>query len=77
MLLRLFVFVESLPIPLAQGLPFFTLFARRAFNLEVEALGLLILIGSLMPLVGNFVWGDSLTRAVPRAVQITPAEASA
>ena len=54
---RLFVFVESLLVPLSQALPFFTLFARRTFNLEIEALGLLVLIDALTPLVGNFVWG--------------------
>src|SRR5215212_5020529 len=54
---KLFVLVESLLVPLAQGLPFFTLFARRAFNLEVEALGLLVLTDAFTPLAGNFVWG--------------------
>ena len=42
---------------MAQALPFFTLFARRAFDLKIEALGLLVLIDALTPLVGNFVWG--------------------
>jgi MFS family permease len=54
---RLFVLVESLLVPLAQALPFFTLFARRAFKLEVEALGLLVLTDALTPLAGNAVWG--------------------
>jgi MFS family permease len=54
---RRFVFVESLLVPLAQALPFFTIFARRSFNLEVEALGLLVIVDAATPLIGNFIWG--------------------
>lgn len=54
---RRFVYVESLLVPVAQALPFFILFARRDFNLNVEALGIFILIDALTPLLGNFVWG--------------------
>lgn len=54
---RRFVFVESLLVPLAQALPFFTIFARRSFDIEVEALGLLVIVDAATPLVGNFIWG--------------------
>lgn len=54
---RRFVYAESLLVPVAQALPFFILFARRDFNLNLEALGLFILIDALTPLLGNFVWG--------------------
>jgi MFS family permease len=54
---RRFVMVQSLLVPIAQALPFFTLFAHRSFNIEVEALGLLIIVDAGTPLIGNFVWG--------------------
>ena len=54
---RRFVIAQALLIPLTQGLPFFTLFAKRAFGLELKTLGLLILVDAITPIVGNFVWG--------------------
>jgi MFS family permease len=54
---RHFVYAEVLLVPITQALPFFTLFARRSFNLEVESLGLLILVDAAAPVAGSFVWG--------------------
>ena len=54
---RRFVIVQSLLVPIVQALPFFTLFARRSFNIEVEALGLLIIVDAGTPLIANFIWG--------------------
>jgi MFS family permease len=54
---RRFVMVQSLLVPIAQALPFFMIFVRRSFNIEVEALGLLIIVDAGTPLIGNFVWG--------------------
>src|SRR5207302_4747250 len=54
---RRFVSAQVLLIPLTQGLPFFTLFAKRAFGLELKALGLLVLVDAVTPVIGNFVWG--------------------
>lgn len=60
---RRFVYAESLLVPIMQALPFFTLFARRGFNLDTESLGLLVIADAAAPIVGNFIWGrlaDSL-----------------
>lgn len=54
---RRFVASQVLLVPLTQGLPFFTLFAKRAFDLQLKALGVLILVDAVAPIVGNFVWG--------------------
>ena len=54
---RRFVASQVLLVPLTQGLPFFTLFAKRAFNLQLKALGVLILVDAVTPIVGNFIWG--------------------
>jgi MFS family permease len=54
---RRFVYAESLLVPITQALPFFTLFARRGFRIDVESLGLLVLVDAAAPVAGNFVWG--------------------
>ena len=54
---RRFVYVEALLVPITQALPFFTLFARRSFRVDVESLGLLVLVDAAAPVAGNFVWG--------------------
>ena len=40
-----------------QGLPFFALLGRRAFNLELDALGPLLIISAVTPIVANAAWG--------------------
>jgi hypothetical protein len=54
---RRFVYVEVLLVPLVQALPFFTLFGRRRLGIEAEALGLLVTVDAVTPVVGNFIWG--------------------
>jgi hypothetical protein len=54
---RRFVYAEVLLVPLTQALPFFTLFARRGFRIEVESLGLLVLVDAAAPVAGSLVWG--------------------
>lgn len=54
---RRFVIVQSLLLPVAQALPFFTLFGRRIFHLETKTLGVLILTDAAAPVIGNFIWG--------------------
>lgn len=54
---RRFVYAESLLVPLMRSLPFFALFARRDFNLEIGSLGILITADAAAPIAGNFVWG--------------------
>lgn len=54
---RRFVYVESLLVPITQALPFFTLFARRSFKIEVTALGTLVIVDAIAPVIGNFIWG--------------------
>lgn len=55
--LRRFLVVQSLLVPVALGLPFFTLFGTQTFGLEIEALGLLLAVDALTPIVANLVWG--------------------
>lgn len=54
---RRFVAVEALLVPVTRGLVFFTLFGRRNFDLNLNALGLLVLSDAVAPLVGNLIWG--------------------
>jgi MFS family permease len=54
---RLFLATQILLTPATQGLVFFTLLGRREFQLDLNALGLLIIIDALAPLAGNYLWG--------------------
>jgi hypothetical protein len=54
---RRFVLTQALLVPLVQGLPFFALLGRRAFNLELDALGPLLIISAVTPIVANAAWG--------------------
>ena len=54
---RQFVAVQALLTPLVQGLPFFTLFAKQRFGLDFDALGILVVVSALTPILANFVWG--------------------
>jgi MFS family permease len=54
---RRFVIVESALIPLVQGLPFFTLLAKRRFGLDLDTLGVLILVSAITPIVANYFFG--------------------
>jgi MFS family permease len=54
---RRFVYVQALLTPLVQGLPFFTLFAKERFGLEIDALGVLVIVSAVVPIVSNYVWG--------------------
>lgn len=52
-----FLAVQTLLIPATLGLTFFGLFARREFQLDLKALGLLVVSDALAPFVGNWLWG--------------------
>lgn len=52
-----FVLVEAALVPLAQGLPYFTLLGKRHFGLSIDALGVLVLVDALSPVIGNYLWG--------------------
>jgi hypothetical protein len=54
---RRFVLTQALLVPLVQGLPFFALLGRRVFNLELDALGPLLIISAVTPIVANAAWG--------------------
>jgi len=54
---RRFVYVQALLTPLVQGLPFFTLFAKERFGLEIDALGVLVIVSAIVPIISNYVWG--------------------
>jgi hypothetical protein len=54
---RWFVLTQALLVPLVQGLPFFALLGRRVFNLELDALGPLLIISAVTPIVANAAWG--------------------
>lgn len=52
-----FLAIQTLLLPATQGLVFFSLFGRREFQLDLKALGLLLISDALAPFVGNFFWG--------------------
>lgn len=54
---RRFVLVQALLMPLIQGLPFFTLYAKQAFGLDINSLGVLVMISAVTPIVASYVWG--------------------
>jgi MFS family permease len=54
---RRFLAIQTLLLPATQGLVFFSLFGRREFQLDVKALGLLLISDAVAPFVGNFFWG--------------------
>jgi MFS family permease len=54
---RYFVYVQAALTPLVQGLPFFTLFAKERFGLEIDALGFLVIISAIVPIMSNYIWG--------------------
>jgi MFS family permease len=58
---RRFLAIQILLTPATQGLVFFTLLGRHEFDLNINALGLLIVSDALAPLAGNFfagLWAD-------------------
>ena len=59
---RQFLVVQILLIPATMGLTFFGLFGRREFDLDLKALGLLVISDAVAPLVGNWLWGRSADR---------------
>jgi MFS family permease len=54
---RRFFAVEALLVPATQGLVFFSIFGRREFQLDMKALGVLLLSDAAAPFIGNYVWG--------------------
>jgi hypothetical protein len=52
-----FLVIQTLLIPATLGLTFFGLFGRREFNLDLKALGLLIVSDAAAPFFGNWAWG--------------------
>jgi MFS family permease len=59
---RRFFAVEALLVPATQGLVFFSIFGRREFQLEMKALGLLLVSDAAAPFIGNYVWGKLADR---------------
>jgi MFS family permease len=72
---RRFVIAESLLIPLVQGLPFFVLFAKQTYNLEIDALGPLIIVSAITPILANFAWGRLADRFGNRTILVAAAVA--
>jgi len=70
---RRFVLAQSLITPIVQGLPFFTLFAKQRFGLEIDALGALLIVSAVTPIIANFVWGRLADRLGNRQVLIASA----
>lgn len=54
---RRFVLVQILLIPLVQGLPFFTLYAKQGFGLEINTLGILVIVSAITPIIASYVFG--------------------
>jgi MFS family permease len=65
---RRFFAVEALLVPATQGLVFFTIFGRREFQLDMKALGLLVVSDAAAPFIGNYVWGKLADRRGNRFV---------
>jgi MFS family permease len=65
---RRFLIVQTLLIPATLGLTFFGLFGRREFNLDLKALGLLVVSDAAAPFIGNGCWGKWADRAGNRRV---------
>jgi MFS family permease len=54
---RRFLLIQTLLLPVTQSLVFFSLFGRRVFDLDLQALGLLLISDAMAPFVGNYFWG--------------------
>jgi MFS family permease len=65
---RRFLAIQTLLLPVTQGLVFFSLFGRRVFNLDLQTLGLLLISDAVAPFVGNYFWGRWADRFGDRLV---------
>lgn len=69
--LQLFILVRGLLVPTALAPPYFVLLAAREGSLDLENLGILVLVSALASFVSSYVWGRLADRSSRRVLMLT------